>query len=67
MSESTITEITRSSVELDLPSSIQIERNTKCYNWTVKLRSKPGEEKAILAQLEELDKLLRAKFGGGAV
>ncbi len=60
-------EITKSSVEFDLPSSVQIERNTKGYNWTVKLRCKPGEEESILEQIDKLDKILRAKFGGGAV
>ena len=59
-------EMTKSSVEFDLPSSIQIERNTKGYNWTVKLRCKPGEEQDLVGQLEELDKLLRSKFGGGS-
>jgi len=64
MSESV--EVSKSSFEFDLPSSIQIERNTKGYNWTVKLRCKPGDESGLVGQLEELDKLLRSKFGGGS-
>lgn len=60
-------EITKSSVEFDLPSSVQIERNTKGYNWTVKLRCEPGQEVALVDQIEALDKLLRSKFGGGSV
>lgn len=64
--ESVMSEVTKSSIEFDLPSSVQIERNTKGYNWTIKLRCEPGQEVALVDQIESLDKLLRSKFGGGS-
>lgn len=64
--ESVMSEATKSSIEFDLPSSVQIERNTKGYNWTIKLRCEPGQEVALVDQIESLDKLLRSKFGGGS-
>ncbi len=57
-------EITKSSVELELCIGSKLK---SVLTWTVKLRCKPGEEESLLKQVDKLDKILRAKFGGGAV
>lgn len=45
--------------------SIKIERNTKGYNWSVRVIRKPGEDDdALLERLRSLDQRLRAEYGG---
>ena len=46
--------------EADLPVGIEITKNTKGYNWTIKIKAQ--DELGLVDRLEELDRQLRVRF-----
>lgn len=44
-------------------SSVEVSRNSRGYTWSVKLYCPIGEEDGLLPKIEEMEGLLRAKFG----
>jgi hypothetical protein len=46
------------------PNSIEVNKTTRGYTFTVKLRCGPGEEDAILNRIKDLDEKLRNNFPG---
>ena len=46
--------------EADLPVGIEITKNTKGYNWTIKIKA--VDELGLVDRLEELDRQLRVRF-----
>lgn len=46
--------------------SVKIERNTKGYNWSVRVIRRPGEsDDDLLDRLSAMNDRLRAEYGGG--
>ena len=56
---------------LDQRECLKIEKNTKGYNWEIKILARNVNDGMILpsdiGRLEELDKILQDKFGGFAI
>ena len=46
--------------DADLPVGIEICKNTKGYNWTIKIKAE--DELGLVDRLEELDRQLRVRF-----
>lgn len=44
-------------------SSITLTKNTKGYQWEIKVYTPIGEEDQIIPLIDELDKTLRDKYG----
>jgi len=45
--------------------SVKLERNTKGYNWSIRLVFMPGEtEDDFLRRLSRIDRQLRLEYGG---
>lgn len=51
-----------SHVDAELPVGIEVTKNTKGYNWTIKIKA--ADELGLVERIEELDRQLRARFGG---
>ena len=47
-------------------SSVELARNSKGYNWTIKVYVPAGEEDTALPKVQELDAQLRAEYGADA-
>jgi len=46
--------------DADLPVGIEVTKNTKGYNWTIKIKA--VDELGLMDRLEELDRQLRVRF-----
>jgi hypothetical protein len=46
--------------------SIKISKNTKGYNWDIRVIGNPIIDEQVLKHLEDLDKKLREMYGGTA-
>jgi len=51
----------KSAVE-EFGSSVQLERNSRGYNWVIKLRCKVGEEDAMIERVSVLNSALNKKY-----
>lgn len=51
----------KSAVE-EFGSSVQLERNSRGYNWVIKLRCKVGEEDAMIERVAALNSTLNKKY-----
>ena len=46
--------------------SVKLEKNTKGYNWSVRVVAKPGEDwEATIARLNYVNRLLQREYGNG--
>lgn len=44
------------------PSAVEVNKNSKGYTWSIKLRCRDGEESELLRRIVELDREIRVKF-----
>jgi len=44
------------------PSSVELSKTSRGFSWTLKLRSRNGEEKDLINYLEELNEIMKTKF-----
>ncbi len=56
--------VSESSAELTrvFPDSIQLNRNSTGYTWSIKLRSKNGSHTDIIEEIDRIDLELRKKY-----
>lgn len=47
---------------IELSDSIKLIKNTKGYNWEIKVYQKESEQKDLVEEVDRLDKELRKRF-----
>lgn len=47
----------------DAYSSVELARNTKGYNWTIKVYVAAGDEQLAIVKVRMLDEQMRAEYG----
>lgn len=55
-------EIKTTSVATELPSKIEVTKNTKGFTWTIGIRCEDGKEASVVDRIEQLNNELVQRF-----
>lgn len=55
-------EIKTTNAAIELPSKIEVTKNTKGFTWTISVRCEDGKEASVVDRIEQINKDLINRF-----